>query len=1187
MNMQTMKLQVCLLAVLLVSSVLLAPGGASAAGTCDRSGCGRAACATPAEVVPSDRWGGLRPLNTSYTTCTAQGPAFCTDSTAFIESQQAYWSFPWFMSLDTENGYLFVALAHGLQVWDARGAYPSPLSQLSFQAFPVWSGNPETKWPLQDVDAPAGVDDEVAVAGTSDIGIAIVDLADKSNPKILYQSYKKDANQVYAATLGARRYAFLAATTGDPAGGLFAYDMTQAKLYSQCFEAVPATGEPVQCPGVYLGRIGSRNSASFVDGVDQFVVASYGAQRGFDIWNMANPASPQLKLSGLGDRAVYGVAMWKQGSSYYLATRSEAFETSRSVHRTSIYDVSCIATSCSGLGAPLFSAEFAGGGTDFVDFSRSDGVPFLYLGSDDRCSGGTQREWLLDVSNPAAPQDISPFNYWGWYYRGGPTGFNLVAPRSGKFVGTTFYRAALSIFDFHQRTGTTGGGGSSIDISGPSSGQTGALYSFTASATGCTPSPTGWSWNVGDGAIAGAANGPTISATWSSAGTKPVSATNSACGSALGVKPVAISGTGTLAASFTVSPSSPRPGQTIIFDASASTGGPTQYAWDFGDGTNAVGQIVTHSYPQAGGYTVTLTISRPGSSAQAKKVVPVVSDVPPPPDGTFTTSAHCVPQFGFEICDAVQGAAVSFTANAAGAASYSWNFGDGATASGRSVTHTWAQPGSYSVTLTVNNGQGTATSTKTFQIAAGPPPEPGTPAAVLLPWIAETSGALVQSTDLYVYNPGTSPMEVAIEFRRRGLPETNPPRVTRTIQPGATLYSPDVLRDLFNLANGTGFLLVIPQSNGAEPVVTSFNATLRAGARFGQTVPGETLGEPVPAVQELVGLSDDGERLSYFGITNPNPATATYRVTFFDAAGAQIGQPATLTLAAFGQKQFQAAEIRGTYHVSGRDYRVRIETLSGGPLYPYGSVIRRATDDPSFLIPSAAQTSRSWLVGALSAPGPFNSLWRTDAVLANPGAQALHADLTFTPIGAGQTTVAVSLTLQPGETRRLADVINGQWHVSNAVGVLTLVSREPSGALPVFQGESYNNAQPSRRFGQSMTAFGEGDAAAAGHEVELTGLRQDSAYRTTLWLFNPSDQAGVYDLVYRALDGTVIGRLDGLTLGAGKARQLSPKQHPIPAAGVAGGFTVQALVRSGSLLAAGQVVNNATNDPAYVRGEAR
>src|SRR5205085_2148817 len=145
-------------------------------------------------------------------------------------------------------------------------------------------------------------------------------------------------------------------------------------------------------------------------------------------------------------------------------------------------------------------------------------------------------------------------------------------------------------------------------------------------------------------------------------------------------------------------------------------------------------------------------------------------------------------------------------------------------------------------------------------------------------------------------------------------------------------------------AHGTGLLTETPSSSGAAPVVTSINPTLLDGAPFGQTVPGKTLATAVPAVQVLAGLSDDSQRLSYFGITNPNPAQATYRVTFFDAAGHQLAASATLTLAPFGQKQFQQAEIRNTYHVTGSDYRVRIETLSGGPLYPYGSVIRVATD---------------------------------------------------------------------------------------------------------------------------------------------------------------------------------------------------------------------------------------------------
>src|SRR4030095_298102 len=110
-------------------------------------------------------------------------------------------------------------------------------------------------------------------------------------------------------------------------------------------------------------------------------------------------------------------------------------------------------------------------------------------------------------------------------------------------------------------------------------------------------------------------------------------------------------------------------------------------------------------------------------------------------------------------------------------------------------------------------------------------------------------------------------------------------------------------------------------------------------------------------------------------------------------------------------------------------------------------------------------------------------------------------------------------------------------------------------------------------------------AAAPGQGQSLAGLRQDGAYRTVLWLFNPSAETGIYDLIYRALDGTILGHLDGVTLGAGKVRQLGQGQHPIPLAGVSGGFTVQALVRAGRLLRGRPGVEQPTDAPADGPGE--
>ena len=81
---------------------------------------------------------------------------------------------------------------------------------------------------------------------------------------------------------------------------------------------------------------------------------------------------------------------------------------------------------------------------------------------------------------------------------------------------------------------------------------------------------------------------------------------------------------------------SPNPGQVldaIHFDGSLSTGNPTDYQWDFGDGAQAVGQTpeTDHTYLLPGDYLVTLTvINLTGVDSQQKTVTITVLPGPPP-----------------------------------------------------------------------------------------------------------------------------------------------------------------------------------------------------------------------------------------------------------------------------------------------------------------------------------------------------------------------------------------------------------------------------------------------------------------------------------------------------------------------------------------------------------------------------
>ena len=84
---------------------------------------------------------------------------------------------------------------------------------------------------------------------------------------------------------------------------------------------------------------------------------------------------------------------------------------------------------------------------------------------------------------------------------------------------------------------------------------------------------------------------------------------------------------------FTYTPEIPQPGDTIVFDASASyapSGSIVQYTWDFGDGnvTTVTNPTITHSYPLDGNYTVELTVTdNYGQTATAAAVIQVQKEI--------------------------------------------------------------------------------------------------------------------------------------------------------------------------------------------------------------------------------------------------------------------------------------------------------------------------------------------------------------------------------------------------------------------------------------------------------------------------------------------------------------------------------------------------------------------------------
>ncbi len=146
-------------------------------------------------------------------------------------------------------------------------------------------------------------------------------------------------------------------------------------------------------------------------------------------------------------------------------------------------------------------------------------------------------------------------------------------------------------------------------------------------------------------------------------------------------------------------------GDTVNFDASSSSdadGDSLTYSWDFGDGTTEQnGPKVSHVYTSGGNYSVKLIVDDKKGTECSEDMAAINVTVNTPPVADAGPNLVC-------CLNKVSNFDGSGSSDADGdELSYTWDFGDGATGEGVKVTHSYSEPGEYTVTLTVNDNSGT------------------------------------------------------------------------------------------------------------------------------------------------------------------------------------------------------------------------------------------------------------------------------------------------------------------------------------------------------------------------------------------------------------------------------------------------------------------------------------------------
>ena len=231
-------------------------------------------------------------------------------------------------------------------------------------------------------------------------------------------------------------------------------------------------------------------------------------------------------------------------------------------------------------------------------------------------------------------------------------------------------------------------------------------------------------------------------------------------------------------------------GLTVTLQGSMVNGQAASYFWDMGDNTTATGQNVTHTYAQQGIYYVMLqTITNDSCLYTSSFPLILMDSIPNGCDGYFVVTPT-----GNEFERSFQGYSQSQYPTV-----YTWELGDGTSATGQSLLHTYCCSGTYTVTLTTSDSTG-CTSTYVAPV-------------LVLP---DSTGNMVISGQVIAGN----------SFLNQGMVSLFGSDQYGNYYPAQTTYIDSLgMYNFWNVGTGTYLILALPQPDslpGAQQYLPTF-----------------------------------------------------------------------------------------------------------------------------------------------------------------------------------------------------------------------------------------------------------------------------------------------------------------------------------------------------------------------------
>jgi PKD repeat protein len=532
--------------------------------------------------------------------------------------------------------------------------------------------------------------------------------------------------------------------------------------------------------------------------------------------------------------------------------------------------------------------------------------------------------------------------------------------------------------------------------------------------------------------------------------------------------------------------------------------------------------------------------------------------------------------FSFGPRSPVAGEEVLFEDRSAGSpSSREWDFGDpsaGPSQDGPAKTsHVYAEPGTYTVRLTVSNAGGSSTRTREVTVASSPGSR-----RVILPVAGHVRGAAGSTyfTDLAVENPTGDAVSARIVFTSGDDPPLEAPLL---LGPGESRVLADVVATQFGVDDAIGSIRV--ETDGAPP------APLRLACRTYLDAGGSTLGLGTVGLSSadetrgelyLSNLAMSEAFRTNVGAVSSSAEAQTFTVELRDGSGNILGRR-NLSLPPGAQKQWALSQLFPGVTGAGLTLRVVPLGANVAPL-AYAAVTDNASGDPTYYA-AQAPSPVQYVPGIAGISGFGGAVFRSETSIANGGRGAATVTLTFLEHDRNNNSGAPKSTfvLGPYETLHVEDALPALFGMTETYGALRIES-DTSPGVTVFQRILTDAVATAGSVGQQIDALSAENLHARG---TLLGVRQNDAFRSNIGLLNPNAAAVPVVLVLVRSPATDIG----------SATVHVPPQSYVqrnlvalfPTAGLAEDEVLSIRVDGGShsVFAFASVIDNASQDPTY------